>query len=139
MPGDDDKKSAWSRIDGEAERFMLARPRFERGWRHLFVRRPAARTVTLTAVELNALLSGRALAVNTGGGFVALIGVETEVVGASLSMSPQCREPVRPNYSDRIRIRAAQVRANADRRVGASTPQWILRLASSGTVRRREE
>jgi hypothetical protein len=138
MPTDDDKKSAWIRFEGEAKRLLIRRPRFDRDGLYLFGRRYAAQTVTLTAAELQALLDGRVVAVDIVGEYLAYLIIEDGAVDETLAARPAVvAEPPRPQYSERVRVRAAQVRVNADRRARVPTPAWILTLASTSPAKQR--
>jgi hypothetical protein len=133
MPTDDDKKSAWVRFEGEARRLLIRRPRFDRDGLYLFGRRYAAQTVKLTAAELQALLEGRVVAVDVVGEYLLYVSVEDGAVNETLAAkSAVVEEPPRPRYSERVRVRAAQVRVNADRRARprVPTPAWIVNLAT---------
>ena len=131
MPTADDKKSAWIRFEGEAERILVRHWRLDRAGLFIFGRRWAAQTVTLTAAELRALLDGRVAAVDVVGEYIVFVGIEDgaadEALGAKAAVVAE-RAPRR--YSERVRIRAAQVRVAADRRGRFSTPAWIIELAS---------
>ena len=131
MPTDDDKASAWLLFEGEAKRLLIRRPRFDRDGLSLFGRRYAAQTVTLTAPELQALLDGRVVAVDVVGEYLLYVDVEAGVVDETLAVrSAVVAERPRPRYSERVRVRAAQVRVAADRRGRFPTPAWIVELAS---------
>jgi len=128
MPTDDDKKSAWLRFEGEAKRLLIRRPRFDRDGLYLFGRRHAAHTVSLTAGELTALFEGKTLAVDDGE-YITYISVGAVVADEALKARAAVKP--KPRYSDRVRVRAAQVRVNADRRARprVPTPAWIIELA----------
>jgi hypothetical protein len=123
MPTDDDKASAWVRFEGEAKRLPTGRPRFGR--------RYATQTLTLTAAELQAMVDGHAVAVDVGRNVVFVrfeIGAAHALRNARLEAA---ETETRPRYSERVRVRAAQVRVNADRRARprVATPAWIVALA----------
>jgi len=130
MPSDDGKESAWLRFEGEAKRLSIRQPKWTRDGLYLFGRRYAARTVSLTAAELSALFDGRTLAVDDGE-YILYLSVDgataDEVVKARAAASKS-----KPRYSERVRIRAAQVRVAADRRgrPRVPTPTWIVELAN---------
>ncbi|WP_411700752.1 hypothetical protein [Conyzicola sp.] len=140
MPSDDDKKSAWIRFEGEAKRLLIRRVRVERDGLFLFGRRHGAQTLTLTATELQALLDGRIAAVDVLGEYLVYVSVEDGAADEfSAATSAVVAEPPRPRYSERVRVRAAQVRVNADRRgrPRVSTPAWIVNLATGHPERER--
>ncbi|WP_188508823.1 hypothetical protein [Conyzicola nivalis] len=137
MPTDDDKKSAWIRFEGEARRLLIRRPRFDRDGLYLFGRRYAAQTVTLTAAELQALLNGRVVAVDVVGEYLLYLNVEDGAVDAARSAVAVERPQLR--YSERVRVRAAQVRVNAGRRAHIPTPEWIIELAKKSSDETREQ
>ena len=132
MPTDDDKATAWIRFEGEAKRILIRELRLDRSGLYLFGRRWAAQTVTLTATELRALLEGRIAAVDVVGEYIAFVTIEAGALDEVLAaMSVGATEKPRPRYSERVRVRAAQVRVAADRRARpkAPTPAWIVALA----------
>ena len=133
MPTDDDTQSASLLFEGEAKRLLIRRPRFDRDGLHLFGRRYAAQTVTLTVTELSALFDGRTLAVDDGE-HISYLSVDGATADEVLNARPAAADAnSMPRYSERVRIRAAQVRVAADRRGRVRTPDWIVQLANRAT------
>lgn len=131
MPTDDDKESAWLLFEGEAKRLLIRQPKWTRDGLYLFGRRHAARTVSLTAAELSALFDGRTLAVDDGE-YILYLSVDGATADEVLTAKAEtAAAKAKPRYSERVRIRAAQVRVAADQRARphASTPAWIVELA----------
>lgn len=149
MPTEEDKDSAGLRFEGEARRLHLRRPRPDRDGLYLFGRRYAAQVVTLGEDDLRALRRGRVIAVDVLGEYLLYVRGDPDRLGDALtSAEHRCAKPAsgatsnvpqreRANQapSDRVRVVAARVRMNADKRAGVQTPDWIKALAQTESSR----
>jgi hypothetical protein len=129
MPTADDEESAWIRFEGVVKRKLVRRPRIDRNCWFLSPRRNAAQAVTLSAAELTALLDGRTLAVGVEGKNVLYIAVDAEASEEFPAHSRVDGAAGPARFTERVRVRAAQVRVAADRRARVRTPKWIVELS----------
>jgi len=148
MPTDNDRASASIRFEGEARRIVIRRPRLDRDGLYLFGRRYAAQTVTIEGAEWDAMARGRTIAIDVSNQYILYLRLdvarpEPAVMPAearNCCQIPQRQDPNR-RPSEKVRVVAARVRVNADRRMGVrDTPQWIIDLANSEQIsyRRRD-
>ena len=82
MPTEQDKEDASLPWDGEAQRILLHRPRFDRDGLFLFGRRHRSQTVVLTPELIRALEAGRVLAVDVQGEYVLYVRLAQEDIRA---------------------------------------------------------